>query len=517
MRASLALPISKVLIILSLALILVGSTADTARADATILIVNGDDPGEGFNDPTPWTPTGGNNATTLGQARFNAFQYAADIWGSLLNSNVTIRVMARMNPLTCEPTYAVLGSAGAAYVTRDFTGAPLDNTWYPPALANALAGFDTDGRDDINAQFNSSINGDPDCIGGASWYYGFDASPPANHFDFPTVVIHEIGHGLGFQTYMDVQTGIKAGGLDDMFLVHLEREGGSPADYPSMTNGQRASGNISDPHLRWSGGHVTYMIPGAGVSAGLNDNYIRMHAPNPVVVGSSVSHFSVDVSPNEAMEPAFTSPNHDPGLALFLMKDIGWELDESVSVEFEQVRAWPREASVEISWQYWADEAVDGFNVIRRRVDDTREELANVNGLISVTDRRFIDTRVEPGQSYQYSVVAVRAGGGEVRSPQVTVSVSTFGTELEPNRPNPFNPATELSYRLGSESRIALRIYDVTGRLVRTLVDEHQGPGSYNVMWNGRDSDGQTAPAGVYFSLLETDNVRQTRRMVLLK
>ena len=68
------------------------------QAAATFVIVNGDGPGEGFNDPTPAAPIGGNSGTTVGQQRLNAFQYAANIWGARLTSSVPIRVRGRVEP-----------------------------------------------------------------------------------------------------------------------------------------------------------------------------------------------------------------------------------------------------------------------------------------------------------------------------------------------------------------------------------------------------------------------------------
>jgi hypothetical protein len=487
------------------------------HAAATITIVNTDGSGEGFNDPTPWSPTGGNPATTLGQARLNAFQHAANIWAGRLTSSVTIRVAARMDPLTCGPSFAVLGSAGTLTLHRDFNNAPLSGTWYPQALANALAGADlSPGNADITATFNSSINGDPDCIGGASWYYGYDADPPAGDYDFVTVVLHELGHGLGFQPFFDLQDGSLNGGYDDAYMVHLNRAGAVPPDYPSMNDAQRVAANISDPELRWTGGHVTYMVPGAGVTDGLNANYIRMYAPDPLRLGSSVAHFSVDVWPDEIMEPSFTVPMHDPGLALHLLHDIGWTLDPSVPVLFEQLSATPIDASVEVRWRYWADEAVSGFRVYRQEIDGGEEDLASAD-LLPVQTEGFLDTRVRPGTSYRYSVAAVAPDGAETRSPAVTVSVSRFATELAPNVPNPFNPATELRYKLGRDGHVTLRVYDLAGRLVRTLVDERQAAGSHGVFWNGRDAAGRVAPAGVYVGRLETETVVRSRRMLLLK
>ena len=77
-----------IFLVIVICLVLVINIPGLAQAGATITVVNLDGPGEGFNDPTPVPPVGENTGTTLGEQRFNAFQRAADIWGSLLDSSV---------------------------------------------------------------------------------------------------------------------------------------------------------------------------------------------------------------------------------------------------------------------------------------------------------------------------------------------------------------------------------------------------------------------------------------------
>src|SRR3954451_10265784 len=110
------------------ALLLAGSVP--AFATAHIVIVNTDPAGSGFNDPTPAAPVGGNPGTTVGQQRLIAFQYAADIWGSILDSPVTIYIQSAFDPLPCTETSAVLGSAGTLQAWGNFQGHEVDNTWY---------------------------------------------------------------------------------------------------------------------------------------------------------------------------------------------------------------------------------------------------------------------------------------------------------------------------------------------------------------------------------------------------
>src|SRR5215470_15404315 len=136
------------------ALLLLGSCwAGPARA-ATVTVINLDSAGEGFNDPTPAAPVGGNTGTTVGAQRLFVFQYAANIWGSLLSSPVTIRMGAHFDPQSCTAISGVLGSAGPTTVHRDFPGAPFPGTWYHQALANRLAGSDlAPSSDDISIIF----------------------------------------------------------------------------------------------------------------------------------------------------------------------------------------------------------------------------------------------------------------------------------------------------------------------------------------------------------------------------
>ena len=91
-------------------------------------------------------------------------------------------------------------------------------------------------------------------------------------------------------------------------------------------------------------------------------------------------------------------------------------------------------------------------------------------------------------------------------------------TSLEQNYPNPFNPTTTIAYSIAEPGHVYLRIYNVAGQLVRTLVDEVLAPeGVRPVAWNGLDDSGQPVSSGVYFCRLETKGFTQTKKLVLLK
>ncbi|HEX7251620.1 MAG TPA: PA domain-containing protein [Thermoanaerobaculia bacterium] len=232
--------------------------ASAPLAAATITIVNGNAPGVGFNDPTPATPVGGNTGTTVGEQRLIAFQYAADIWASKLKSNVEIRVRGSFIPLQCDATTGTLGQASATQSLKDFPGAPVPGTYYPVSLANAIAGTDLSSNDDISAQFNSAI-GQTNCLDGSPWYYGLDNNHgPA--IDLVTVLLHEFGHGLGFITLVNVNTGAEFLGSPDIWERNI-LDTSTGKHWVDMTDSERATSSLNGRKVVWDGAHVTAQAP----------------------------------------------------------------------------------------------------------------------------------------------------------------------------------------------------------------------------------------------------------------
>ncbi|RMH80309.1 MAG: T9SS C-terminal target domain-containing protein, partial [Calditrichaeota bacterium] len=89
---------------------------------------------------------------------------------------------------------------------------------------------------------------------------------------------------------------------------------------------------------------------------------------------------------------------------------------------------------------------------------------------------------------------------------------------LFPNHPNPFNPVTHLRFRIADFGFVELKIYDVLGREVKTLVNRRLAPGRYTVQWDGTDAAGQPVASGVYLYRLTAGNrMSLTRKMVLLR
>ncbi len=88
---------------------------------------------------------------------------------------------------------------------------------------------------------------------------------------------------------------------------------------------------------------------------------------------------------------------------------------------------------------------------------------------------------------------------------------------LAQNYPNPFNPGTQIEYSLPEKTFVSLKVYNINGKLIRTLVTDEQTPGFKIVNWDGKDNKGMNVTSGVYFYAIKTGNFFQANRMLLIK
>ena len=271
---------------LAASILALGLALAPAANSATIVIVNNDGVGEGFNDPTPVVPVGGNPAVTLGAQRLYVFQYAANIWGALLPSTITINVTAQMNPQTCTATSAVLGSCSVVGIVVNGPNFPFPNHIYPQALANKLDNVDYfPVNNDMNVTFNSNLNGAPTCLGGQGWYYGLDGNEGSN-IELLPVVIHELAHGLGFSTTTNGTTGnystaIAATPYPNIY-DHFLWDAATGGHWDSGTTAaQRQASAISCGGLRWDG-------PSVVANTGFLGPRPNLHVNAPVITDFQV-------------------------------------------------------------------------------------------------------------------------------------------------------------------------------------------------------------------------------------
>jgi len=146
--------------------------------------------------------------------------------------------------------------------------------------------------------------------------------------------------------------------------------------------------------------------------------------------------------------------------------------------------------------------------------DNTRSSGIEILGLspedIEYIEQMMAQMHLTPEQEAAFRL-ALYGDSGPARLPKVFA--------LEQNLPNPFNPATTISYSVpeGAPVQVTLKVYDIRGRLACTLVDGTRDAGTYNALWNGTDAAGRSLSSGVYLYRLQAGNFTRTRKMVLLK
>ncbi len=188
-----------------------------------------------------------------------------------------------------------------------------------------------------------------------------------------------------------------------------------------------------------------------------------------------------------------------------------------VAILIDNFHAKALDSGVELKWNITTDEEIKGLKIYRSSGHEARKEPIDPDRLIQPNARKHIDRKTLLGQTYHYVLSVVRKDNSEVMSRVVTVKTKALVLALHQNHPNPFNPATTISFTLPQRLHVNLSVYNLEGKLVTTLVDETMEDGFEEVSWYGRDSKGNPVSSGVYFYQLKAEGKTLTKKMVLLK
>jgi hypothetical protein len=172
---------------------------------------------------------------------------------------------------------------------------------------------------------------------------------------------------------------------------------------------------------------------------------------------------------------------------------------------------------VTLTWDVLPDTApLTGFKIYRNSAI-----IASPN---DGTLRTFQDTPAQAG-TYTYYIVANYNGYLSAHSLDAVVNTLDNGpstnvpmvTKFDGNHPNPFNPVTTIEYSLKDVGKVSIQVFDARGRLVKTLVNDNQTPGSYKIDWNGTDNNNAKLGSGVYFTRMQAPNYNSIQKMIMLK
>lgn len=244
-----------------------------------------------------------------------AFQHAVEIWESQITTDITIHVLARWAPLG----NGILGSASAGTFFTNFEGAQKRGVWYPVSLAEKMARKELNETDepDIVATFNSA---------NADWHFGINSRPGAGKYDLITIVLHEIGHGLGITHAYEVSG--TTGGITEGFNLPVAYE-----TFAENEAGKNLVTGFTPPstelRLLLTSGKLYFDAP--LVRAGNDDKRASLYAPSTYSPGSSIAHLDDNTYPigniNSLMTPFINSSerNLDPGpIVTAILNEIGW-------------------------------------------------------------------------------------------------------------------------------------------------------------------------------------------------
>ncbi len=284
-----------------------------------------------------------------------AFQYAVDIWETLIYSPVPIHMLARWSSLDDD----VLGSCGPYIFFENFDAAHYKDRYYPVALVEKMEGEEVTGAEtpDMVAQFNKDFE---------NWYFGTDGNTPEGKYDFVSIVLHEIAHGLGFTGffYVDNDLGHYGGdieypGVFDEFVVD-----GFQKKLIDTTEFENHSADLFDA---LNGPILNHTSPSAKAASEFN-RFPKLYAPDPFDEGSSIYHLNESTygsnDPNSLMTPFADrgSANHNPGpLTMGIFADMGWQF---ISIKHDEITDTENiNETIKIDAQVFSDAELDSTSI----------------------------------------------------------------------------------------------------------------------------------------------------------
>lgn len=252
-----------------------------------------------------------------------AFEYAIQIWESLLESTITINIEAHWDNMSDK----VLAKGKPSVFYSNFSGAPMSNTYYPVALAEKLGKRELNpGEPDIICNFNKNI----------SWYFGTDGKTPATQYDFVSSVLHEIAHGLGFSGFFKSADGKgffssnnNLPSIYDVFIFNnLDQKISDNKLFQSPSS--ELCKQITSDKLKFAQGSAENQVYTIDL----------IYAPTVWNEGSSIYHLKSSPGNENTNLMSYAAKKglaiHNPGeTTMEVLAELGWE---SVSIDFEPLK-----------------------------------------------------------------------------------------------------------------------------------------------------------------------------------
>jgi len=195
-------------------------------------------------------------------------------------------------------------------------------------------------------------------------------------------------------------------------------------------------------------------------------------------------------------------------------------LNVTVPVELASFTASVADREVVLHWTTASETNNFGFDIERSEKENEFQKIGFVegNGTTTIAQKySFVDENLVPG-TYSYRLKQIDFNGAFEYSGMLEVAINVPKEfALEQNYPNPFNPQTTIAYELPVATYVVLKIYNVLGEEVKTIVDAEQSPGSKSVVWDGTDNLGGRVGSGIYFYRLTAGDFSRTLKLMLMR
>lgn len=219
---------------------------------------------------------------------------------------------------------------------------------------------------------------------------------------------------------------------------------------------------------------------------------------------------------------AFTDWSTSPHTVIYANQDV------TLPVELSAFSAIMENGRVLLKWTTESERDNLGFNILRAEEKEGAYKKINgrlIEGAGNSTTRieyQYYDDRdIHVNNTYYYKLQDLDINGGSRMNGPVDVFVDRVFIPdqfyLNQNHPNPFNPSTAIQYGLPEAANVRVEVYNLRGELVRVLQNSGQAAGAYELIWDGRNSNGQTVPSGVYLYRLSAGHFIETRKMLFTK
>jgi PKD repeat protein len=180
---------------------------------------------------------------------------------------------------------------------------------------------------------------------------------------------------------------------------------------------------------------------------------------------------------------------------------------------------------VSLSWNMVLDEDFNYFRIYRSLVPNFQPSISDL--IYQTVDTTYIDQQVSPDSTYYYRVSAIDFAGNQSGfTPAVSATIVNINYDndklpdnyiIQQNYPNPFNPSTTIRYAIPRNEKVSIKIYNILGREIRTLINKIQAPGWYLVKWDGKDNQGRLVSNGIYFYRISAGEYANCLKMLYLK